>query len=222
MKELLGKEIASRVKDGEVIGLGSGSTTELAIAEIGKRIKAEGILIKGVATSLRSATVARQAGIELIDPEVDADIDWAFDGADEVDGDLNLIKGGGGCHLHEKIVARRAGGIVVLVTEEKLVDALGTKFALPVECIPSARSYVERELSRLGAKQVSLREAGSTYGPARTENGNIILDAGFSPLPAELESKVNSITGVVENGLFVGLSREVLVAKNGKVESLKP
>jgi len=102
-----------------------------------------------------------------------------------------------------------------------LVDSLGSKFALPVECIASARGYVEKELIGLGATAVSLRESSSTYGPVRTENGNLILDAKFSPLRAVHESKVNTITGVVENGLFVGLSKEVLVAKDGKIQILK-
>ena len=221
MKELLAKEIATRVKDGQVIGLGSGSTTELAIVEIGRRIKAEGITVKGVPTSLRSANVARAAGIEVLDPETEVEIDWAFDGADEVDPQLNLIKGGGGCHTKEKIVARRAGGIVVLVTAEKLVETLGSKFDLPIECIASAKAYVEKELLNLGAREVSVRKSSETYGPARTESGNIIIDAKFSPLDAGLESKVNSITGVVENGLFVGLSKEVLVAKDGTVQVLE-
>jgi ribose 5-phosphate isomerase A len=217
VKELLAKEIATRVKDGQVIGLGSGSTTELAIVEIGRRIKAEGITVKGVPTSLRSANVARAAGIEVLDPETEVEIDWAFDGADEVDPQLNLIKGGGGCHTKEKIVARRAGGIVVLVTAEKLVETLGSKFDLPIEC----KAYVEKELLNLGAREVSVRKSSETYGPARTESGNIIIDAKFSPLDAGLESKVNSITGVVENGLFVGLSKEVLVAKDGTVQVLE-
>ncbi len=221
-KELVAKELAKRVNDGELIGFGSGSTAELALSFIGERIAAEGLEIRGMATSSRTASLCTEVGVELVDISSGCSMDWAFDGADEVDADLNLIKGGGGCHLMEKIVAKLAGGLTVIVTEEKIVENLGQKFLLPVEIIPESRTYVESELLKLGVNEITLRQSKSPKEPLLTDKANHILDIRLPGLSEQHEDIINSITGVVENGLFVGLSNEVLVSRGGSVESLKP
>lgn len=217
------KEIAKRVKNGQTIGFGSGSTAELAVKEIAARVSSENLSIKALPTSTKIASLAAECGIEVLELKSGVKPDWAFDGADEVDSDLNLIKGGGGCHLMEKIVAKLSGGIVVIVGEDKLSKNLGEKFLVPVEFIPEAQSIVKESLSVTGAKEISLRESKSTYGGAFTEKGNYIFDVSFSQkITPELESNINSITGVVENGLFFGLTKEVIVGSNEGIKVLKP
>ncbi len=220
MKERVAAALAQRVKDGEVLGVGSGSTTELAIKAIGERIKQEDISVGAVATSYRSAECARDAGMALIEPVSGLSISWAFDGADEVDPKLNLLKGRGAAMLSEKVVAKLAPRFVVIVTAEKLVDRLGEKFPVPVEIIPSAIRLVERELAKLAASEVELRQASKKYGPVITEHGNHVLDVKFSAIEPQLETAINCIPGVVENGLFFDCCHEVLVAESDGIYSL--
>ena len=216
MKDLVAIALAARVKDGELIGLGSGSTAELALEQIGARIKKENLHIRGVATSHRTSFLAAEQGIEVISPLCEVSIDWAFDGADEVDPQFRMIKGGGGAMLSEKIVAKRAGELVILVTEEKLVERLGSRFAVPVEAIPSALVLVKEGLLGLGAKEVRVREAVNKYGPVISEHGNLIVDARFDSISAELDAEICSICGVVDSGLFLDLNPELLIAVSGK------
>ena len=212
-KELVAKTLSEKITSGLTLGMGSGSTVELAIGFLAKRIKSEGLSLRGIPTSERTAELAANAGIDIISPLANETIDLAFDGADEVDKNLNLTKGGGGMLLSEKIIAKRAGSIIVIVTEDKLVDGLGKTFPIPVEVIPSAKKIVERELTALGAGGISLRMEGDT--PYITEHGNYIFDVKYGDInPARDELLINQITGVVENGLFVGLTKEVLVARN--------
>jgi len=220
-KQKVAQVIAERVKDGQVLGLGSGSTVELAILQIGRRIRDEGLRVSGVATSLRTDQVARQEGIVVLSPNFDGAISWAFDGADEVDPALDLIKGRGAAMLNEKIVARKAkGAFVVLVTEEKLVANLGQTCPIPVEFITEAASTVRDDLLALGATQVCLRQGKAKYGPVVTEHGNLIYDVVFPKIVSELESQIKGIVGVVESGLFMGYAAEVLVAGGEGVFSL--
>jgi ribose 5-phosphate isomerase A len=221
MKQLLGKIIAARVQNGEVLGLGSGSSAEAAINALGLRIK-EGTLsnITGIPTSHRTAELARSVGIKVLPSTAEIKMDWAFDGADEVDGELNLIKGRGGAMVSEKIVAALAGGLVVLVTEEKLVAKLGQKFPIPVEVIPEAVTLVKTRLEKLGAKEIVLRQDASKKSATVTDHGNHILDARFENISSKLEAQINDIPGVLNNGLFFGLTNEVLVAKQAGVFSL--
>ncbi len=220
-KALVALAVAKRVKDGDIIGLGSGSTAELAVQEIAKRIANEKIRVAGVPTSHRIALCAQEAGISVLSPFTSGKLSWAFDGADEVDPSFNLIKGNGGAMLSEKIVCKRAGvdGFVVIVSEDKLVEKLGTKFPVPVEIVPEAQSLVEEGLKTLGAKEIVLRDSKTKYGPTVTEHNNFILDVRFETIGPELEHRIKCITGVVESGLFVGTTNEVLIAKKDGVWS---
>jgi len=165
-KEAVAKELAKRVKDGDVIGLGSGSTVELALKHIGIRVAEEKLNIVGVPTSIRTARQATDAGVRVISNFSDLEISWAFDGADEVDPNLNLIKGRGAAMLPEKIVAKRAKHFVV-------------------EIIPEALSLVKSELKNFNPEKITLRTSDAKYGPTITENGNLILDVNFSSIPGK-------------------------------------
>ncbi len=220
-KELVAKALAQRVQDGEVLGLGSGSTAEIAVQLIGERIKREGIKVAGVPTSHRIAIVAQAAGVDVLSTYTDVPLAWAFDGADEVDPDFNMIKGRGAAMLTEKIIARRAGErLVIIVGEDKLVDKLG-KCALPLEVIPEALSVVQAGLRSLGAVEVLIRESNTKYGATFSEHNNLILDVRFQEIRPEMEVLIKSITGVVESGLFVDATKELLVAKADGVWSHK-
>lgn len=217
MKALVARALAKRVVDGEVIGLGSGSTAELAIDQIGQRIVRDKIRVIGVPTSYRTALIASAAGIEVLSPLSNVAIDWAFDGADEVDPQFNMIKGRGAAHLTEKIVARRAKQLLIIVSEDKIVSKLGTHHPVPIEVIPEAVHYVEQELKALGAKEVTIRPATNKYGPIITEHNNLVVDASFSDITPALDLKIKQITGVVETGLFCNFNQELLVAKSDGV-----
>lgn len=221
MKKNVAEALAQRVLDGEVLGIGSGSTVELAVIEIGRRIKDEGIKVYGVPTSHQIAMIASEVGISVLSPLSAVQIDWAFDGADEVDDRHNLIKGRGAAMLNEKIVARISKKLVIIVTEDKLVKSLGEKFPVPVEVIPGSWHFVSKELSALGANKVKLRMASEKYGPIITENGNFVLDAHFANIAEDLERQIKTLTGVVESGLFLNFSPEVLVAGIDRVYSFQ-
>ena len=221
LKQQVAGALAERVRDGEVIGLGSGSTVEAAIGAIGEKVAERGIRVLGVPSSQRIAEVADKAGIIVLSPLSQVEIVWAFDGADEVDPEFQMIKGRGAAMLNEKIIARRAGGLLVIVAEEKLVSNLGQVHAVPVEVIPEASSLVIEGLKDLGASEVKVRPSSEKYGPIISEHGNLVLDARFSDIKPELESEINSLTGVVENGLFFGLCNELLIAKSDGVYQQK-
>lgn len=220
-KQAVAEALASFVKDGQVIGLGSGSTVELALEAIGKRVKVEGLKIVGVPTSIRTARIASQMGVNVLSPFADVEIDWAFDGADEVDPELNLIKGRGAAMLPEKIVAKRSKKFVVIVSEDKIVKSLGEKFAVPIEVIPEAATLVEKELRAFNPEKISIREGEGKFGPTVTENGNIIIDVKFKNIPLSYEKDLKALTGVVETGLFIGMKPEVIVAGSAGLKVLK-
>ncbi|MCC6953244.1 MAG: ribose 5-phosphate isomerase A [Deltaproteobacteria bacterium] len=243
MKELVAKVIAARVKDGDTIGIGSGRTAEAAIAAIGVRVKQERLNIRAFSTSPHSTRLARSLGINVLAPTGNESMQFAFDGADEIDPQFNLIKGVGGALLAEKVVARRAGGIVVLATADKLVSRLGERFPVPIEVIPEAVDDVEAQLRALGATRVFLRAASYQYAtlqltalspgeapliasdklvPAVTEHGNLLLDAIFPVVDPALADRLKLVTGVVETGIFVGLTREVIFVRDGVVWSRLP
>ena len=221
MKQEVGKAAAQLVQSGMIVGLGTGSTTAYAIQYIGERLKSGEIKdIKGIPTSFQASVLAKQYGIPLTTlDEVDG-IDIAIDGADEVDPHHNLIKGGGAAHTQEKIVDTLAKKFVVVVDSSKLVDRLGSVFAVPVEVLPMAMTPVMRKLEALGGKPV-LRMGVKKAGPVVTDQGNLVIDVRFDSLdnPAELEKTINNIPGVVENGLFVNVTHLVLV---GEVVDGKP
>jgi ribose 5-phosphate isomerase A len=215
MKQEVGRAAAAQVESGTVLGLGTGSTTAFAIQFIGDRL-ASGELtdIKGVPTSFQASVLAKKYGIPLTTLDEVETIHLAIDGADEVDPQFNLIKGGGAAHTREKIVDGLAEKFIVVVDSSKLVDQLGSTFALPVEVLPMAVTPVTRALAALGGS-VDLRMGVNKDGPVITDQGNMVLDVKFEEIaaPAELEATINNIPGVLENGLFVGLATEILVGE---------
>lgn len=215
MKELVAAEAARRIESGMILGLGSGSTAALMIQELGRRWRAGEVQdIVGVPTSFQSSLLAQEYGIPMTTLNEIDHIDLAIDGADEVDPQRNLIKGGGACHTREKLVDSRADRFVVVVDETKLSDVLGSSFALPVEVLPEAYRQVMDALREFGAEP-ELRMAVRKAGPVVTDQGNLVVDARFAAIsdPADLEARINNIPGVLENGLFVGMADEVLVGR---------
>ncbi len=212
LKQQAAERAVEFIESGMVVGLGSGSTAILAVRGIGQRL-ANGQLrdIRGIPTSVVTETEARQLGIPLVTLEECRVIDVTIDGADEVDPRFNLIKGGGGALLREKIVAQASKREVIIVDESKLVEKLGTKWAVPVEVIPFGWHSQYDYLVSLGA-QVTLRRSGDRV--FNTDHGNVILDCQFGLIddPIALGAQLKSRTGVVEHGLFLGLASDVIVA----------
>ena len=209
IKQQLGIKAAEMVKDGTTIGIGTGSTATHFILALGERVK-KGLNIRGIPTSDSSKQLAEQCGIITLDLNDAETIDAAFDGADEVSAKLELIKGGGGAMLQEKMVAFAARHFIVMADESKMVQHLG-KFPLPVEVVPYGWKKVKLYIVDLGCKQVTLRIRNEKV--FITEHGHFILDCHFNniPDPDLLNQQLHSIPGVVESGLFLHMAKEVLV-----------
>lgn len=198
-KKLAAEKAVENIEDGMVVGLGTGSTAYWAIKKIGERVK-EGLNIRAVASSKSSEELALSSGIPIVPfSEIDF-IDVTIDGADEVDADLNLIKGGGGALVREKILASNSKKFIVIVDESKLVTKLG-RHPLPVEIVPFAASLTLKKLQALNCR-LKIRQADNK--DFITDNGNLIADCNFEQIqdPAALNAQLNSIPGVVDNGLF--------------------
>jgi ribose 5-phosphate isomerase A len=210
-KEKVAKKIAEKVKDGDVIGVGSGSTSFLALIAISERAKAEKLNVKAIPTSIELSMACSKLGVPLT-TLFENRPDWLFDGADEVDPKRSLIKGRGGAMFKEKLMMASSLKNYIIIDETKLVDKLCTKFPIPIEVFPQALLHVEEQLLKLGATSILLRPAKGKDGPVITENGNLIVDAKFDEVPDDLEIKIKSITGVIESGLFIGFDVEVLMA----------
>ncbi len=210
LKELAARAAVEYVKDGHVVGLGTGSTARYVVLALGERVKA-GLTIKGVPTSRETAELARQQGIPLIDQDNAWIIDVAIDGADQVDPSFNLIKGGGGALLKEKIVAASAKQFIVMVDHTKRVPVLGGSFPLPIEVVPFGWGSTAREIEALTKSRVVLRERNGA--PFKTESGNMIVDVHIDRIdqPRDLEIALNHIPGVVETGLFVNRTDILIV-----------
>jgi ribose 5-phosphate isomerase A len=213
LKEQAAREAVEQVRRGMVLGLGTGSTAEFALRRAAELLLAGTLSdIVGIPSSRRTESLARELGIPLSDLDAHPLIDLTIDGADEVDPRLNLIKGGGGALLREKVLAEASRRVLIIVDEGKLSPRLGTAWALPVEVIPFAASPVKGFLEELGAS-VSLRrdDEGAAF---RTDQGNRILDARFGPMaePESLAAKLDARAGIVAHGLFLGLASEVIVA----------
>ena len=225
MKQAVATAAVDQIKDGMVLGLGSGSTAALMIQGLGAKL-ATGELkdIVGVTTSFQGEVLAAELGIPLRSLNAVDRIDLAIDGADEVDAAFQLIKGGGACHVQEKLVACRADRFVVVVDSTKLVDRLNLDFLLPVEVLPGAWRQVQAQLQAMGGN-ADLRMATRKAGPVVTDQGNLVLDVKFNggiADPVGLERDLNNLPGVLENGLFVNLADEVLVGEvNGDVAGVR-
>ena len=219
MKQAVAQAAVDQIQNGMTLGLGSGSTAALMIEALAMKLNSGEIRdIVGVTTSFQGEVLASDLGIPLKSLSSVSEIDLAIDGADEVDPKFQLIKGGGACHVQEKLVAALAKKFVVVVDSSKLVKKLNLDFKLPVEVLPSSWKQVQKTLLSLGGEG-TLRMAKKKAGPIVTDQGNLILDLTFRngiDEPELLESHINNIPGVLENGLFVNLTDEVLV---GKVEN---
>ena len=213
-KGLSGREAARLVKDGAIVGLGTGSTAAYAIGELGRRVQEEGLTILGIPTSYQAMNLARRNGIPVRTLDDVDTVDIAIDGADEVDPEKNLIKGGGAAHTREKVIDALADFFVVAIDDSKLVNRLGEKCPVPVEVIPMALTPVMRRLEALGGEPV-LRTAVRKEGPVITDQGNFVVDVRFPSIddPETLESTLNNVPGVVENGLFIKLADLIVVGK---------
>lgn len=212
LKQVAGNAVAAELRDGMIVGLGSGSTARFAVDAIGHRVK-EGLRIIGIPTSEKTANQARGLGIQLSTLGEYSQIDLAIDGADEVElGTLNLIKGGGGNHLREKIVATASSRLVIAVDESKLVSRLGERAKVPVEVAQFGWQATARKLKNL--KATPILRLGTDGQPFVTDGGNYILDCAFARIDSVevLQRELDSTVGVVEHGLFIGLTSLVFVA----------
>ena len=222
MKQIVADAAIKEVESEMIVGLGSGSTAALMIRSLADEIHSGKLKnIRGVATSFQSEVLALELNIPLIDLASVSQIDLAIDGADEVDPSFQLIKGGGACHVREKLVASKAQQLLIVVDETKMVQNLNKSFPLPVEVLPNAWKYVKDRISEMNGCS-TLRMATKKAGPVVTDQGNLILDVLFNDgikNPKDIERSINNIPGVLENGLFVDITDKVLV---GKIENNTP
>ncbi|MHA1232875.1 MAG: ribose 5-phosphate isomerase A [Candidatus Helarchaeota archaeon] len=210
------KASLEEIKDGMVIGIGSGSTVAKLIELLGKKVKDEGLDLLTVPTSYQVQQLLVDSGIPITSLDEHPDLDIAIDGADEVDKNLNLIKGGGAALTQEKIVDSAANRLIIIVDSGKLVDNLGEKFPVPIEVIPMALPLVKKRLRKY-TENFKLRMAVKKLGPVVSDNGNFIIDAQISDLKdrdlKDLEKNLNAIPGIVENGLFINMTDTVYVGE---------
>ena len=213
-KQLAAEAAVEYVKDGMIVGLGTGSTTEFAVKKLGEKVR-DGLAIRGIPTSDITKKQAEEEGIPLIDFSETMYIDLTIDGADEIDADLNMIKGGGAALLREKIVASASREEIIIVSSEKFVHQLGS-FPLPVEVIPFGWQVIFKQLETLGGSPDLRLKQGQAL---RTDQGNYIIDCQFSQIidAVQLEQLLNMIPGVVENGLFTGLCSRMIMADGDKI-----
>jgi len=222
-KEAAGRRAAELIESGTTVGLGTGSTVFFTLQRLAERIHEEGLEVRGVPTSLDTEGKAREMGIPLVGLEEVESIDLTIDGADEIDANFDMIKGGGGALLREKVVASISAREAIVVGRDKVVERLGRGFLLPVEVVPFARPMVSRALTALGAEpNLRLAEQEVAY---LTDNGNEILDCRFAEGIADaaaLERAIDEIPGVVESGLFIGLAHVMVVGEaDGSAELIE-
>ncbi|MBA3046082.1 MAG: ribose-5-phosphate isomerase RpiA [Candidatus Thermoplasmatota archaeon] len=220
LKRLAGERAAKFVRDGMIVGLGTGSTVYYTVMKLGQMVRAGEISIIGIPTSKATEKLAVTQGIKLGTLDEYPVIDLTIDGADEVDPNLDLIKGMGGALLREKVVASVSKEVIIIVDSSKLVDVLGTKSSLPVEVLPFALTAARNRLESL-CTEAKLRERdGYTFV---SDNGNYIIDCKFEsiPEPGKLEIELNRIPGVVENGLFIGMATRVILGTGNGVKTIE-
>jgi len=215
-------EAVKHVQDGHIIGIGSGSTAAFAIREIGRKIKEENLRVLGVPTSNQSFFLAVEQGIPVTTLDEHPQLDLDIDGADQIDRALNLIKGGGGALTREKVVAAAANELIIVADETKLVENLGKNQRLPVEVLKFALPIVSSRVRAIGGKPF-LRDRKDGSGPYVTDNGNFIMDLDFGTIerPAELESELRAIPGVVETGFFIGMADISYVGTKTAVKKMR-
>ena len=208
-KREVAKKILEKAQDGQVIGFGSGSTSYLATIEMADRIKKENLHIKAIPTSYEIKMLCSYLEIPTTSL-LENKPDWSFDGADEVDEHNWLIKGRGGAMFKEKLNIANSPITYILIDKTKIVDKLGSKFKVPVECFPEAINFIKEKLIELGGTEIELRKAVGKDGPIITENNNLILDVKFDNIVEDLEEKIKSIPGVIESGLFINYNVEII------------
>lgn len=213
-------EAVKNIRDGYVIGLGSGSTAAYAIEEVGRRVREEGLRVLGIPTSYQSFLLAVRSGIPVTTLHEHPVIDLTIDGADQIDQGLNMIKGMGGALTREKIVAAASKRLIIVADERKLTDKLGRGQPVPIEVIPFAEPLVSKRMVEIGGRP-SLREVKRGM-PYITENGNFILDVDFGAIegPAELDRRIRMIPGVVETGLFIGMAHIAYIGTRTDVRKI--
>lgn len=194
---------AALVVNGQTVGLGTGSTAAFFIEDLGRRVREEKLSLKCVVTSFSSSVLAREHGLSIFPLDDFDSLDISVDGADEIDSSMCLIKGGGAAHTREKLVHAMSKRFVVIADASKRVSKLGEKFPVPVECIPPSVRFVERKLRELGGKPSIRLAKGGKDGPVVTDNGNLIVDSLLDlSNPEKMEREINSIPGVLDNGIF--------------------
>ena len=201
-KQKVADKIASMVKDGDIIGVGSGSTAYLALLKIADRIRTEQLHIHAIPTSQEIKMACAKLGIPLTSL-LEHKPNWTFDGADEIDPNHNMIKGRGGAMFKEKLLISSSPQTFIIADPSKMVSKLGSRFPVPVEIFPDALIHADQALRSLSPVDIKLRMAQGKDGPIITENGNLILDVWFNNIPENLENAIKSITGVIESGLFM-------------------
>lgn len=201
-KQKVADKIASMVKDGDIIGVGSGSTAYLALLKIADRIRTEQLHIHAIPTSQEIKMACAKLGIPLTSL-LEHKPNWTFDGADEIDPNHNMIKGRGGAMFKEKLLISSSPQTFIIADPSKMVSKLGSRFPVPVEIFPDALIHADQALRSLSPVDIKLRMAQGKDGTIITENGNLILDVWFNNIPDNLENAIKSITGVIESGLFM-------------------
>ena len=201
-KQKVADKIASMVKDGDIIGVGSGSTAYLALLKIADRIRTEQLHIHAIPTSQEIKMACAKLGIPLTSL-LEHKPNWTFDGADEIDPNHNMIKGRGGAMFKEKLLISSSPQTFIIADPSKMVSKLGSRFPVPVEIFPDALIHADQALRSLSPVDIKLRMAQGKDGPIITENGNLILDVWFNNIPDNLENAIKSITGVIVCGLFM-------------------
>jgi ribose 5-phosphate isomerase A len=219
MKKTAAEKAVMYIEDGMTIGLGTGSTVEFAIRKVSDMVK-NGLRVNGIPTSLKTKRLATELKIPLVELDANTQIDVTIDGADEVDSNLNLIKGGGGALTREKIVAYHSKKVIIVVDETKIVKGLGRDSFLPVEVTKFGWQATKKALEELGCTAEQRKIMDESF---ITDNQNYILDCDFGkiPEPENLEKEINNIPGVLENGLFIGLADEVIVGSKQGIMTLE-
>ena len=214
-KVIAAEEAVKYVKSGMTLGLGSGSTVDWMLRKLGERVK-EGLQIQGIPSSKKTEKLARELGIPLIDFTSTTHIDLAIDGADEIDSSLNLIKGGGGSLVREKVVDACADELIIIADASKIVSQLGS-FPLPIEVLPFGFEVTAENIRKLGGVPTLRRKDNQIFV---SDNGNYIIDCSFGPIDdaVSLHEKLIQLVGVIDTGIFAGMADKVIVARNGEIE----